>query len=136
MIFGHEASAKPVAKYEASQLEQIAETFKSHNPLVAEELLDIEIVMPNVFVQDRTVLHMPERNIEILFLEGHTPASLGVWLPEEKILFVGDTVTVNQFPDMSSAKHAGLGGYAEAYPRTGRRTYHLLGRRSLRSGIH
>ncbi len=103
MIFGHEASAKPVAKYEASQLEQIAETFKSHNPLVAEELLDIEIVMPNVFVQDRTVLHMPERNIEILFLEGHTPASLGVWLPEEKILFVGDTVTVNQFPDMSSA---------------------------------
>ncbi|HHX66156.1 MAG TPA: MBL fold metallo-hydrolase [Chloroflexi bacterium] len=102
-VFGHENSFKPIAKYQSSVLEQLANSYREKNPVLADEILHIEICPPEISVGDRVTLHLGERRIEVLYMEGHTPSSLGVYLPEERILFGGDNITCNDHPVMSQA---------------------------------
>ncbi|MFH1086481.1 MAG: MBL fold metallo-hydrolase [Chloroflexota bacterium] len=99
-LFGHEYSAKPIAKYRTTGLEQLATTYRESNPALADEIVRIEIHEPEIMVGDRLTLYLGERTLEVLHLEGHTPASLGVYLPRERILFAGDNVTCGDHPTM------------------------------------
>lgn len=101
--FGNEASEKPISKYESSTLEQIANRYKDRDPALAEEILRIEIHPPELNVHDRVTLHLGNRKAQVLFLPGHTPASLGLYLPEERILFAGDNIVNNEHPVMRDA---------------------------------
>ena len=101
--WGHELSAKPIAKYKTSGLEQMSSLYPELGPEMAEEIARIEIHSPELCVEDRVTLHLGDRQVVILYLEGHTPASLGVYLPGERILFAGDNIANNQHP---AAYHA------------------------------
>lgn len=101
--FGHELSAKPIAKYATSTLAQVAGRFQDTDPALAAEIAALTIASPEVCVGDRVVIHTGETEIHILYLEGHTPASLGVYLPDSRILFAGDNVTNNRHPSMYQA---------------------------------
>lgn len=101
--FGHELAAKPIAKYETSLLEQIASAYRDESPALAEEILHTEIRQPEICVDDRITLFLGNRQVEALYLEGHTPASLGLYLREERLLFAGDNITHNQHPAMYQA---------------------------------
>ncbi len=98
ITWGHELSARPIAKYETSGLEQISSLYRERAPDLAEEIAKIEIFGPELCVEDRVTLHLGDRRVEVLYLEGHTPASLGVYLPRERILFAGDNIVNNQHP--------------------------------------
>jgi cyclase len=55
-------------------------------------------------VEDRTVLDMGGRSIEVLFLgRAHTGGDLVVYLPDEKIMFMSETYLHRIFPAMRSA---------------------------------
>lgn len=55
-------------------------------------------------VEDRTVLNMGGRSIEVLFLgRAHTGGDLVVYLPDEKIMFMSETYLHRIFPAMRSA---------------------------------
>ena len=43
------------------------------------------------------------RDIRIIRVGGHTAATSVIWLPEERLLFVGDAVWVDQHPYMAQA---------------------------------
>ncbi|MEZ4831271.1 MAG: MBL fold metallo-hydrolase [Caldilineaceae bacterium] len=43
------------------------------------------------------------REVQLIFLGGHTPATSIAWLPEERICFAGDVVWVDQHPYMAQA---------------------------------
>jgi hypothetical protein len=43
------------------------------------------------------------RSIRLIHVGGHTEATILVWLPEEKVLFAGDTVWSDQHPYMAQA---------------------------------
>lgn len=59
----------------------------------AVEMKDIPLPFPTKSVDSKMVLKRGKRTIEILHLgEGHTPADLVVWLPQEKIVASGDLV--------------------------------------------
>ena len=96
--WGHDLSAKPIAKYETSGLEQISSLYRECDPDLADEIASIHIYPPELCVEDRATLYLGDRRVEILYLEGHTPASLGVYLPEERILFAGDNVVNDRHP--------------------------------------
>lgn len=104
--FGHTASNKPVARYEGQMLEQLAGTVRDTAPAQAEEILHTQVRPPEVCVDDRLTLHLGDRRVTILALEGHTPASLGVFLEEERILFAGDNITCQEHPVMYQANTA------------------------------
>ena len=102
-VFGHEAALKPITKYEGALQEQFSTRYQDSHPDLAQEILAMHIVGPEIAVGDGVTLYLGERRVEVLFLEGHTPASLGVHLPKERVLFAGDNVTYNEHPVLSQA---------------------------------
>ncbi len=56
-------------------------------------------------MSDRRVLTMGDTEIEILFLgRGHTGGDLMVFLPEENILFMGETFFNRIYPSVGGAE--------------------------------
>jgi len=102
-VFGHEAALKPIAKYDGALQEQFSARYQESHPDVAQEILAMRIVGPEIAVGDGVTLYLGERRVEVLFLEGHTPASLGVYLPKERVLFGGDNITHNEHPALFQA---------------------------------
>jgi cyclase len=105
-IWGHELAAKQLAKYRSSLLEQLANAYREDNPELADEIMQVEVFLPEICVGDRATIHMDSRPVQIMYLNGHTPASLGVYLPEDRILFAGDNVVQNEHPVMAQANSA------------------------------
>jgi glyoxylase-like metal-dependent hydrolase (beta-lactamase superfamily II) len=58
--------------------------------------------MPDVGFTQRMQLRFGGRTIPLLAKAGPTAGSLWVHLPEERVLFAGDSITVNQHPFLSS----------------------------------
>jgi cyclase len=102
-VWGHEAAARQIAKYKTSTLDQVASAFRKERPALAEEIAQIDICPPELTVGDRVTLHLGDREVQVLYLPGHTPASLGVYLPVERILFAGDNIVNNEHPTMVHA---------------------------------
>jgi len=103
--FGNDLSAKPIAKYQTSTLEQVANAYRNRDPILAADILHTQIYPPEISVSDRVTLHLGDRHVDLLYLEGHTPASLGVYLPEERILFAGDNIVNNEHPTLYQANN-------------------------------
>lgn len=101
--WGHELAARPIAKLNSSTLAQIAESYRQRNPALADEIARTEIRLPEIAVDDRMTLHLGDRNPVVLYLEGHTPASLGLYLPDERVLFAGENVANGIEPAMYQA---------------------------------
>ena len=97
-VIGHEESERPLSRYDESVLEEIAERYRDEDASLASEIMGIRFERPEVSVGDRLTLHLGGREVQVLYLEGHTPASLGVYLPNERILFAGDNITNNEHP--------------------------------------
>lgn len=97
-VFGHEESFKPLEKYDEEMLQELAEPYRDSDPVLASEIQTIPVGRPDISVSDRVTLHLKDRKIQVLYMEGHTPASLGVYLPEERLLFAGDNITNNEHP--------------------------------------
>ena len=101
--FGHQLSAKPISKYATSTLEQVSIQYRDTDPAMADEILQVVVQNPEICVEDRLTLHLGDRRVQLLQLDGHTPASLGVYLPEERILFAGDNIIAGEHPTMYHA---------------------------------
>ncbi len=101
--WGHESAAKSIAKYNASGREPLAAAFRSRGAALADELAALALDLPELEVDDRLILYLGRRRIVIYHLEGHTSASLGVYLPEEQILFAGENVSSGAEPAMANA---------------------------------
>jgi cyclase len=50
---------------------------------------------------DRLNLFVGDRQIKLMHLPGHTGTDIGAYLPEEKILFAGDTVCNQEYPSFA-----------------------------------
>ncbi len=113
-VFGHEESEKPLARYDESTLADLAGDLASNNPSLANSLASIRPVHPDISVSDRVTLYLGATEVQIIHLEGHTPASLGVYLPKQRVLFAGDNVTNNEHP---VAQHANSLAWLETLQR-------------------
>lgn len=104
-VFGHELTAKSIAKYETAP-EQSPTPYPIEDGVESDSLSQVEVCSPEITISDQLSLYLGDRQIQILYLEGHTSASLGVYLPRERILFAGDNVTRNEHPIMYQANSA------------------------------
>ncbi|MEH7884271.1 MBL fold metallo-hydrolase [Bacillus sp. JJ1609] len=61
---------------------------------VLEDLPKMKIVLPSVLFEDKVVIEGSQRKVELHCLGGgHTPSDSFMYLPEERIAFMGDLVT-------------------------------------------
>ena len=102
-LWGHEQSLRPLARYKPFVLEQVAAAYRDKDPQLAQEITDLPIYSPELCVEDRATLYLDGRTVQILHLDGHTPASLGVYLPDERVFFAGDNIVCNEHPVMLHA---------------------------------
>jgi cyclase len=113
-VYGHEETEKPLARHDETSLAEVTASLAANNPALATALANIRMVRPEISVSDRVTLHINSLQVQILYLEGHTPASLGVYLPEHRVLFAGDNVTNNEHP---VAQHANSLAWLETLQR-------------------
>ncbi|MHB1293618.1 MAG: MBL fold metallo-hydrolase [Anaerolineae bacterium] len=102
-IIGHEYSVRQIAKYKSAAVEEASGALAEEDRLPIAEATDPALFAPELTVEDRLTLYMGDRRVEVLFLNGHTPASIGVYLPAERVLFAGDNVVCNDYPVMAQA---------------------------------
>ncbi len=87
--------------------EQYRKFVLDHDPVSAELIESYELRYPNISLFDRLTIYLGGRELEFHFLPGHTPNSIGVYLPDARVLFTGDVVVNNYRP------YLGLSNIAE-----------------------
>jgi cyclase len=84
------------AGYEARNLKQMAE-----NPKMADEFRGYRMVTPQVEYQQKMVLNVGGRTVELIQLKNvHSEADTAIWLPKERVLFATAAVGVKRFPNI------------------------------------
>ena len=58
--------------------------------------------LPNITFEGSLMIHGTRRQVELLSLAGHTASDIILYLPEEKIAFMGDLLFVNCHPYLAS----------------------------------
>jgi len=99
-VIAHERAHKEMAGYTDNFKERVRNSFK-REPEIQDQLNDIEIIPPHVTYTEGASLLYGTREIEIIYVGGHTSATSIVWLPAEKLCFVGDIVWADQHPYMA-----------------------------------
>ena len=101
-VIAHERAYKEMSGYTDNFKERVYNSFK-REPDIQEQLTNIEIILPDVTFTDSARLQYGGREVMLIYVGGHTPATSIAWLPEEKIAFVGDILWVDQHPYMAQA---------------------------------
>jgi cyclase len=66
---------------------------------VTEAVPELRMILPNMTFKDKLVIHSSKRTVEFYcFGGGHTPSDAFLYIPEEKIAFMGDLVLENHHP--------------------------------------
>lgn len=98
-IMAHEAAWKEMSNYKDTFIERTKNLFKKR-PEIQKQLDEVQIVKPELSFTGRLIMQRGGREIHFVYLGGHTPATSGVYLPDEKMLFTGDLVVVNEHPSL------------------------------------
>ena len=101
-VVAHEYAWKHMKGYGDNFKQRVIDSFKKE-PEVQSQLTDIQIVVPKITFSHRLDIVRGGRDVRIIKVGGHTAATSVVWLPEERLLFVGDGVWVDQHPYMAQA---------------------------------
>lgn len=99
-VIAHERAHKEMSGYTENFKERVRNSFK-REPEIQAQLNNIIIIPPHLTFTQRAELLYGGRRVELIYVGGHTPATSIVWLPKEKVCFVGDIVWVDQHPYMA-----------------------------------
>jgi len=100
----HELAWGEIESHAEALLQRQIEECREKDPQLATELADVHIVLPEVAIIEGLTIYKGGRVIKVLYLGGHTPASIGVYVPDSRVLFAGDVVVVGQHPSLAEAE--------------------------------
>jgi cyclase len=101
-VIAHERAWKEMKSYGDSFRTRLINMYRDRIPEAVEEWkANLEIVKPEVTFTGRTILFKGDKEIHLIPLGGHTPATTVAYFPEEKLLFSGDLVVTNRPPFLS-----------------------------------
>ncbi|MCL4299939.1 MAG: MBL fold metallo-hydrolase [Anaerolineae bacterium] len=96
-VLAHEAAWKEMTNYKDTFIERTKNLFKKR-PDIQKQLDQVKIIRPEVCFTGKLVMQKGGRELHFTYLGGHTPATSGLFLPKERILFTGDLVVVDEHP--------------------------------------
>lgn len=96
-VLAHEAAWREMSNYKDTFIERTKNLFKKR-PDIQKQLDLVKIIKPELSFSGRLIMQKGGRELVFMHLGGHTPATSGLYLPEERILFTGDLVVVNEHP--------------------------------------
>ena len=77
--------------------------FKSLDPEGLPLASNYELRPPTITFTERFNLHLGDHTFELYHLPGHTPYEVGVYIPQERIIFNGDNVTNGSQPSLAQS---------------------------------
>ena len=101
-VLAHERAHKEMSGYTENFKDRVRNSFK-REPEIQAQLDNIIIVPPDMTFTNRAHLLHGERDVELIFVGGHTAATCVVLLREEGVCFVGDIIWIDQHPYMAQA---------------------------------
>ncbi len=82
----------------------VFENWARRYPEAADDLAEVPIVKPEILFTGSLTLHKGgDNNITIQHIAGAAPGSAWVYLPEQDVLFTGDTLVVDNHPNLTTA---------------------------------
>jgi cyclase len=101
-VIAHELAWKKMKSYGDSFRQRLVDSYKDA-PRVAAALKRLKIVLPQITLTKRMSLHKGNKVLKLIYVGGHTPASIIVHVPGDSVLFAGDVVVNGLHPLMEEA---------------------------------
>ncbi len=102
-IVAHELTWERISGYGDSFVQQVADELESVDAESVAEIEQLTLPLPQITFTERMAFFKGSPDIRLIHLGGHTPASIAVYLPDEKILFTGDVVVLDTLPVLVQA---------------------------------
>jgi cyclase len=101
-VIAHEQAWKEMKSYGDSFRTRLLNMYRDRIPeAVTEWKKSLRIVKPEVTFEGRCVLFHGDKELQLIAVGGHTPATTVIYMPNEKLLFTGDVVVTNRPPFLS-----------------------------------
>jgi cyclase len=101
-VIAHEHAWKEMKSYGDSFRTRLINMYRDRIPEAVEEWKEyLEIIKPQITFTGRTILYKGDKEIHLIPVGGHTPATTVVLFPNERLLFAGDVVVTNRPPFLS-----------------------------------
>lgn len=101
-VIAHEHAWKEIRSYGDNFRTRLLNMYRSRMPEAVEVWeRDLRIIIPEVSFTSRTVLYRGCKEVHLIPVGGHTPATTVIYFPQEGLLFAGDVVVTNRPPFLS-----------------------------------
>ena len=101
-VIAHEFAWKNMKSYGDSFRTRLLNLYRNRMPEAAEEWKqNLKIIEPEITFTGRITLFKGDKEIHLIPLGGHTPATTVIYLPEDGLLFAGDLVVTDRPPFLS-----------------------------------
>jgi cyclase len=100
-VLAHEHAWKEMKSYGDSFRTRLLNMYRERNPPAVAEWRHLKTIKPQVTFTGRCTLFKGDKEIHLIAVGGHTPATIIVFFPNEKILFSGDVVITDRPPFLS-----------------------------------
>ncbi len=102
-VISHDIAWKHMKGYGENFKQRVIDSFKKEPEIQAQfgGINDIQIVVPKITFSHRLDIVRGGRDLRVIRIGGHTAATSAIFMPNEKLLFVGDAVWVGQHPYMA-----------------------------------
>lgn len=88
-------------------IEKMLSEYEKEDPEAAAEtrgkLGNLTVRLPTEVMEGRKVMQWGDVRLELIHMGGHTPDSIIVYLPNEKVLFAGDLLFIDRYPYIDEA---------------------------------
>jgi cyclase len=103
-VIAHEYAWKEIKSYGDGFRTRLLNLYRDRFPEAAAEWeTDLDIIEPEVTFQGRITLFRGDKEVVLIPLGGHTPATTVVLFPDEGLLFAGDLVVTDRPPFLSQS---------------------------------
>jgi cyclase len=100
LIIGNQAAYEKMGRHDPSWVEEWVKTWTWESQDDVREMIEAHVSQPEVVFEEELTLHLGGVEIWILPLPGHLGESVGVFVPEAKVLVTGDALFCGHHPYM------------------------------------
>ncbi len=101
-VIAHHIAWRYMGGYRDNFKHRVRQLFK-RQPEIQAALQDIRIVRPEITFEDGFTVYKGDREVRIIHVGGHTPATSIVYVPDAAVVFSGDLISRGEHPFMTQA---------------------------------
>ena len=90
-VIGHEGTRKVALAAKIEDMKGMLQRMAPDSPPLDE---DFRYHPPDITLSERLTLYLGKHTFELIYMPGHTPSQVSVYVPEEKVVFCSDNINL------------------------------------------